>query len=1052
MTGDRGSSSRIFTVSPSVPFLKTLAASLVTGNLVPGFCPKDNPLLLSEATLYLPTRRAARLLPEIFQELFDGRPVLLPRILPIGDVEEDELLLKSDLDANALPPAMPAMERHLALTRLVLAWKGALRREVLDLHMDEPLGVPASAADAAWLAGDLATLMDEIETEEADWSELASLVPEDYARYWQITLDFLSIVQQGWPAYLSERGRMDAKARRSALIRQAAEQMRSHPPRGPVIVAGVTGSVPATAELLKAVADLPQGVLVLPGLDLHLDRASWEALGSARGPAKAQMLKSHRVEGVPAHPQYGLKQLLDRLGLTRSDVADLAPETDVALSDRQVLVSEALRPAETSDGWMGFLEGFPEEQRARALESVEILVARNEADEALSAAIALREALDRGETAAFVSPDRLLARRVAVELSRWKIQVDDSAGRPLDQTPPAILANLSAQLAANGCEPIDLLALLKHPLCRLGLAVKDVRSAARALERGVLRGPRAKAGTEGLRDAVLASRELQAGSARVSRWQKVHDEDWDAILGLVDRLSHALEPLELLQEEPDELPVTQLAKAQVEALHRISRDEHGSDDELYSGETGDALASFYASLLEADPAGLMIKASDWASVQPALMSNSSVRRRLPGDPRIQILGPMEARLQSPDLIILAGLNEGVWPQRTRNDPWLNRPMKQDIGLEPPERRLGAAAHDFAQGLGAKRVILSRSARADGAPTVMSRWLQRLMTLAGPQVSTTMMARGARYSDYAGRLDQATGPVTLAQRPNPKPPLEARPKRLSVTEIERLVRDPYAIHARRILGLEPVAPIGGEPGAAEKGTIIHDALAEFLGAWKGPFDQLAVDGLIAVGEQSFAALDAFPAVRALWWPRFLRIAEAFVGFEAKRSERIDKRYLEIGGGLELALPGLEFKLTGRADRIDLMQDGSIAIVDYKTGQAPSMKQVQTLLSPQMPLEAAMVTRGGFDGVPSTYPISELLYVQLKGGSEPLLEVPRTPKDMDLGELADEAYSKLESLIAHYGQVDNGYLSRARVMMEGAVNGDYDHLARVQEWSVGGGGDE
>ncbi|MFD1697226.1 double-strand break repair protein AddB [Roseibium aestuarii] len=1051
MADERKSGSRLLSIPPSVPFLRTFATRLVEGDLVPGFCPRTNPLELSRATLYLPTRRAARLLPEIFQELFGGKPVLLPRILPIGDVEEDELTLRADAsaDGNALAPAMPSMERHLALTRLVLAWKGALRREVLDLKSDEPLGVPASAADAAWLAGDLAALMDEIETEEADWSDLASLVPEDHARYWQITLDFLAIVQQGWPAYLVERGMMDAKARRSALIRQAAEQLERTPPSGPVIVAGVTGSVPATARFLKAVAGLPQGVIVLPGLDRHLDAASWQALGGSRTPARAT---GKRDSSVPAHPQYGLKQLLDRLEVDREDVADLGAAPVAALADRDILVSEAMRPAETSDGWMTFLGAFHVTRRSAALADVELVVARNEAEEALAAAIALREAVERGETAAFVSPDRLLSRRVAVELARWKIQVDDSAGRPLDQTPPAILANLAARLASNGCDPIDLLSLLKHPLCRLGLSLKDVRSAARALERGVLRGPRARPGTSGLREAVLASRELQASSARVARWQKIHDDDWDVLLDLVARLAHALAPLEDLQGDDVLLSVTRLAEAQVEMLTRVARDETGSDAELYTGETGDALAAFYASLLEADPAGLEIKASDWASVQPALMASVSVRRRLPGDPRVQILGPMEARLQAPDLMILAGLNEGVWPQRTRNDPWLNRPMKQDIGLEPPERRLGAAAHDFAQGLGARRVILSRSARADGAPTVMSRWLQRLLTLSGPEVADEMTARGARHLALAARLDQPAGGVRAAERPNPKPPLAARPKRLSVTEIERLVRDPYAIHARHVLRLEPVDPIGGEPGAAEKGTIIHDALAEFLQGWTGPFDAAALARLVEVGERHFATLDAFPAIRALWWPRFLRIAEAFIAFEGRRSGRLDKRYLEISGGLELALPGVEFRLTGRADRIDLLNDGTISVLDYKTGQAPSMKQVETLLAPQLPLEAAMIARGGFDGVPSTLPISELLYVQLKGGSDPLLEVPRTPKDKDLGELADEAYARLEALVAHYANEDNGYLSRARVMMEGNVGGAYDHLARVQEWSVGEGGEE
>ncbi|MEP0585138.1 MAG: double-strand break repair protein AddB [Roseibium sp.] len=1043
----------IYTVPPSVPFLKTLARRLVDGTLCPGFRPLDDPLLLSTATLYLPTRRAARLLPEIFQELFGGRPVLLPTIRPVGDVDEDDQLLRSQIDAEPLPPAMPLLERHLAMTRLVMAWKAALRHEVLHLRLDEPLGVPASAADAAWLAGDLLTLMDEIETEEADWSELKGLVPADHARYWQITLDFLKIVQQAWPAHLAEQGKIDPKERRSLLIRREAERLAAQPPKGPVIVAGTTGSVPATAALLKVVASLERGVIVLPGLDLGMDERSWVALGGRDAkPVKPAAGPWDAAQSVPGHPQYGLKRLLEDLKIVRSDVRELEAASSDALADRERIVSEALRPADTSDGWMSFLEAFEEPRRAAALEDVGLITAANEAEEALAVAVALREALERGETAALVSPDRLLARRVANELARWHIEADDSAGRPLDQTPPAILASLAASLALDGCDPIDLLSLLKHPLARLGLPVKDIRATARALERGVLRGPRARQGTGGLREAVLASREAAETGRTPPRWKKVHDADWDAILDLVDRLTHALEPLESLSESAEEVPVTDLARAHADVLHRIGVDEHGSDAELYSGETGDALALFLTGLLEADASGFAVAPREWSSLFAALLSRSSVRRKLPGDPRIQILGPMEARLQSPDLIILGGLNEGVWPQRTRNDPWLNRPMKADLGLDPPERRIGAAAHDFAQGLGAGRVLLSRTARADGAPTVASRWLQRLLTLAGPDITDEMGERGDHYRILAGMLDRTEGAVRSVVRPEPKPPVPARPRSLSITEIERLVRDPYSIFARHVLDLQPVDPIGGVPGAADKGNIIHDALAEFLEGWSGPYDDAAVARLILVGEKHFASLDAFPAVRALWWPRFKRIARGFVAFEAARADKVEKRFLEISGGVELVLPGLEFRLKGRADRIDLMTDGTIAVIDYKTGQVPSLKQVEALLAPQMPLEAAMIRRLGFQDIPATLPVSDLLYVQLKGGSEPVIPQPRNPKDTDLGDLAEDAWQRLEQLIAHYGIEDNGYLSRARVMMEGRTDGPYDHLARVQEWSVGGEGEE
>jgi len=1041
---------RLFSIPAHEPFMETLAKALCDGTLIEGFRPLDDPLLLSSVTLYLPTRRSARALPEVFQEIFGGRPVLLPDIRPIGDVDEDGLVLGA-ADAEPLPPSMAPLERQLAMTRLVLAWKGALRRDVLAMGSDEPFGVPASAADAAWLAGDLLSLMDEVATEEADWSGLAGLVPEDHARYWQITLDFLNIVREAWPAFLKDRGQMDAKARRSALIRRQAQQLAENPPNGPVIVAGATGSVPATAELLKTVAGLPKGAIVLPGLDFHLDDASWALLGETASPKSTKPASVFQGGSVVGHPQYGLNQLLRHLNTGRDGVRPLGRSSEAPeLTAREKLVSEAMRPADTSDQWPEYLAGTPETTRAAALGDVGLIIARNEVEEALAVAVALREAVERGEMAALVSPDRMLARRVIGELARWNIAVDDSAGRPLDQTAPAILAGLGAKLALGGCDPIDLLSLLKHPLARLGLPVKDIRAAARVLERGVLRGPRPRPGTAGLMAALEASRRA-AEIDHTPRWKKVHEGDWDVAADLVTRLAKALRPLEELAET-GEHPVEELVECHIKVINELGVDENGQVTELYAQEAGEALAATLLGLTNATGTGLTLKAEDWPSVFSALIAGEAVRSRLPGDPRVQILGPMEARLQRPDLVVLGGLNEGVWPQRTRNDPWLNRPMKRDIGLDPPERRIGAAAHDFTQGLGANRVLLARAARADGAPTVASRWLQRVLTLAGPCVEAAMAARGAAYIRLAGCLDRPDGPVKAARRPDPKPPVVARPKGLSITEIEKLVRDPYAIFARHVLGLQEVDPIGGEPGAADKGTIIHDALAEFLETWKGEFDQAAVEELIRIGETHFEGLEAFPAIRALWWPRFESVASAFVAYERQRAPILQKRHLEISGGVDLAIPGVEFRLRGRADRIDVLADGTLSVIDYKTGQVPTKKQVEALLAPQMPLEAAMIERGGFSDLPVGLTVSDLLYIQLKGGREALKAEPRNPKDAALADLIHDAWQRLEQLAAAYANPEKGYLSRARVMLERQHGGPYDHLARVQEWSVGAGDDE
>jgi ATP-dependent helicase/nuclease subunit B len=1033
-------SPNVFTLPPSTPFLPALVDALLEGRLIEGFAPHEDPLALAGVTLYVPTRRAARSLPTLLQKRLGGRAALLPVIRPLGDVEEDALLLGSGPAVDGLPPALPEMERRMAMTRLVDAWEGALRRDVLGLPPGAVLRAPASAADAAWLAGDLIALMDEVETEEISWAGLAQLVPEDFARYWQITLDFLKIAMEHWPAYLEGRGAMDPKARRSALIRREAARLRADPPKGPVIVAGTTGSIPATADLLAAVAALPQGAIVLPGFDQGLDQRARNAILAAGGET-----------GTPSHPQHGMLRLLAALGCAPEDVRELVTGGDPALALRDRLVGEALRPAETTDEWPLVAIRYPQADRLAAFADVGLLAARNEADEALCVAVALRRAVEQEKTAALVTPDRTLARRVAVELARWGIQADDSAGRPLDQTAPGVLARLAADLALGGLEPVALLALLKHPLARLGLPAKEIRAAARALERAVLRGPRARAGSEGLLRAVAAARDIAVSeeAGPMPRWKEIHADDWEAVLDLVARLGEALKPLEELGEAEGAIEVTALVAAHEAVLVALARDETGEAPELYAGEAGEGLAAAFAEMFAADPAGLCVPARDWPAVFQALVSGINIRRRLPGDPRIAILGPMEARLQAYDVMVLGGLNEGTWPQSTRNDPWLSRPMKGGLGLDPPERRIGGAAHDFTQGLGAREVILSRAERADGAPTVPSRWLLRLTTLLGKDVTQAMTARGDALKALTAMLD-VTGPPKPAERPEPKPPVAARPPRISVTEVETLIRDPYAVYARRVLGLDPVDPIGGDPGAAEKGTIIHDCLAEFLAGWTGPFDEAAHDHLVEIGRRRFAPLEAFPAIRAVWWLRFVRIADAFVRFEAERAKQVDERYLEIAGALEIDLaPGRRITLSGRADRIDRMQDGTLSIVDYKTGRMPSIGQVAALLAPQLPLEAAMAKEGGFAEVGSGLPVSELLYLRLSGGRDPIEEGARGPaKGVTLEDFADEALARTRALLAVYENPERGYLSRARVMTEGDMNGRYDHLARVREWALGG----
>ena len=1025
---------RVFTIPAGVPFLPTLADTLLAGDLVP--IPTDDPLGLAAVTILLPTRRSVRALSDLLVERLGRDAAILPTIRPIGDIDEDDHLLDPSAslaaDPMVLPLAITPLARRLALTRLTLAWAKALRSHPLGLTADEPLLIPASAADAARLAGDLARLIDDMKTAGVPGDALATLAPDDHAEYFQFTLQFLKIVTQHWPAHLLERGMVDPAVRRDQLIRAAAERVR-----GPIVAAGSTGSIPATAMLLKAIARLPDGAVVLPGLDQYLDAAGWNAIGDPDA-AKA---------ATYGHPQFGLKQLIGEIGIAREEVMPLGAAR-ASTAARSRLLSEAIRPAETLDAWAGVRAD------TEALAGADLLVARNEQEEATAIALAIREAMETpGTTAALVTPDRTLARRVAAELGRWGLAIDDSAGARLDQEPHGILVRLVAEAAASDGDPVKLLALLKHPFAAFGMAKPICRQAARNLELALFRGHRVPGGVGKLAGSLAEARESTKTDRHVSAGRRrLSESDWHLAAMLVERIVASLGPLEAACRS--EMTVSAAAELLGYALANAAADEHGNADALHEGAGGQALATLLGAIeTDSEAKSLPLAPGDLPFFLAALLTDVTVQRPIGADPRIHIWGALEARLQSVDLLILGGLDEGVWPTETRTDPWLSRAMRTAIGLAPPERRLGLAAHDFFQGLAALRVIVTRAEKRGGSPTVESRWLQRLRALVGKDEAEALVRRGDRLIDLARAIDQPKA-IKPTMRPAPTPAVEFRPRRLSVTEIEKLIRDPYAIYARRILKLEPLEPLGRAPDAALRGTLMHDALGRFASEWTGAYDAAALERLVAIGQEVLGAIRDFPDTYAVWSLRFADIARWFAAWEASRAERVVHRGAELAGVLRIDAPAGPFDLHGRADRIDLLADGSVAIYDFKTGTPQTDRTVFAGLTPQMTLEAAMARAGAFDaelakrGQPALEgrSVSDLAWLAVgkAGRGDPY--VSAVLKDQIADELAASAHDLLKGLIATFDAAEHPYRSRTRPMMERDRFGDYDHLARVREWAL------
>jgi ATP-dependent helicase/nuclease subunit B len=1043
MAGKTGS---VFSIPPGLPFLDTLVAALLEGRLGFDVDPAGDPFALADITLYLPTRRAVRAVRTSFLNAL-GRPVLLPQIRALGDVDEDGLALEQalfGLGLPDLPPAVPAAHRQLALTSLVLPWSAAAVRAEAD-PPDEPLLVPASPADAARLADRLGRLIDEVHTAGVNWDALAGLVDKDLAQYWEITREFLEIATAAWPAHLAERGLIDPAARRDALIRAEAVRLGSAGSDGPVIAAGSTGSVPATADLLAAIAGLSNGAVVLPGLDTDLDDDAWSAVDCDDEPARL------------GHPQYGLKRLLAHLQANREDIAIIGAPPP-ALATRAEIVSQAMRPADMTDAWtehgLAEISGFDD-----ALAGVTLIEAANEREEALAIALVLRETLEAPDrTAALITPDRALARRVAVELRRWGIAIDDSGGVPLNRTPHGVLARLVAEAAFSGLDALTILALLKHPLTALGTEPAAIRRAARALERAVFRGPKirpgAGTGITALR-TVLENRrrEVAAGDRTTVAATDLTPDEFNAAAALLDTLETALAPLNIIAvHEPGAVPLSDLVAAHLASLQAVTKGSGSADEPaMAQSDAGTMLAAMMAEFVDSVALGPDIRPSDYPGLFSSIAGGQTFRSGRATDPRIHIWGALEARLQHVDVAILGGLNEGSWPAPAETDPFLSRSMRTALGLDPPEGRIGQSAHDFAQGLGLPVVWLSRANRQDGEPRTASRWLQRLIAYIGEDEAKALKARGQDMLVMARDLDMPPGNPQPAERPRPAPPLPARPNRLSVTRIETLIRDPYAIYAENVLGLRPIEDIAAMPGPAERGTVFHDALERFIAERpEGPFDAVALERLLAIGAGRFADFADTPEIQALWWPRFERMARWFVTTEEDRTD-IEDRMVERNGAMAI---GDDFTLTVRADRIDRLTGGRLGIVDYKTGAPPSARQVLSI-SPQLLLEAVIVLAGGFSDMPDG-DIARLDYYRVSGadaGGEinsvgtRKANAKKGEPEITLPQAIDLTRARVTSLIAAYRDSDRPYLSRARPVALSRFVGDYDHLARVGEWSIG-----
>lgn len=993
MPGDsdifEGAGPRVFSIPAGAAFLNDLAAGIIRSAAARGF-------ELPDVTIYLPTRRGVRALSDAFLEISDARAVLTPRIRALGDVDEDEFVLfdGNTEDEASLPPAISSEQRRLTLARIIA------ERDKIYFDGQRRWAGAISAAD------ELGKLLDSLYAEEIPPERLDDIVPDGLARHWRESLEFLSIVTREWPSILEAQGLMDPAARRAALIDLQAQRWRDHPPQKPVIIAGTTGSAPAVARLMGVVSRAPLGAVVLPGLDLEAPSDVWEAIDEP-------------------HPQSGLKALIETLEIARESVRAWPASGAQAKNWRAELVTVALRPAGASDGWRDWAEEAKAAKSsiADAVKDLSLVEARDEEREATIIALKLREAIETpGRTAMLVTPDRDLSRRVALKMRRWNVTVDDSAGAPFANTPCGTFLRLTAHWLGAVSDPVRLMAMIDHPLFGGGFSPERLarirRKADRAL-RGLAPGP----GVAGLK--------------RKFEMMGALDDDTQAFLSTLE---------EAVSRWPGEdAPFKKRLGAHLQITEMLcaTADEAG-DERLWRGDDGEVGAALLAQL---DPALALIvhdRSEEYADIFTRLIAGGIVRRRAPAHSRISILGPLEARMQSADVVILGGLNEGVWPRDAVTDPFLSRPMRRELGLPSPERRIGLAAHDFAQLTSAGEVFLTRSTRAAGKPTKPSRWVVRLRNILEGAGALSSVDVTRRWEGLADLLDKPQ-PAPPARAPFPTPPLAARPKRLSVTKVETLLRDPYAIYASMILGLAALDKLGEEFGPRYAGNLFHKILErltreQLSGEVNDP--QTRLQELFDECAGDYGLDDAHLRFRR-------RQIEA--AFE-RLAEWIDARgrlgapmVIEGKGKWNFKIDGEEFTLTARADRIDKLTAGGAYIIDYKTGAPPSLKQLPTF-SPQLPLTALIVEEGGFEEIGKSS-VAGLEFLRVIGGrSDKDRIVSLTGKEA--GELIAETRDGLILILRHFAKSTSGYPSQPRPQYANRF-GDYDHLARRRERETHGG---
>lgn len=969
----------VYNIPYSCPFVDTLVQKISKEF-------EHNKEELADVIFLMPNRRTCVSLREAFIRYNGKKPVMLPKIIPVGDLEEKDIFLlgaKNDDIMDSLLPAINDYERLFLFAKLIVS-------------KPADYGVPEmSFAQALSLAKDLALLIDVSYNENLSFDELKNIVPEQFSAHWQQTLEFLKIITENWPKILKERNVTDSAYSKNMLIELRASLWQQTKTKQKIIAAGITAGYKSFRKLIKTVSELENGEVALCGLDKSLSDDEWKLIG-------------------PTHPQYELKELLDYLQIDRLNVTDYVKPVK---PQREHFVSEVMLPAKATSKWQNL---YTKSHNFEAIDGISFIECADDRQEALSVALILREALNTpSKTAALVTTDRNLARRTATELERWGIKIDDSAGKPLHLTPVGIFLRLILDVVKTDFSLLSVLSLVKNPFVKMSLEPTGLLKIVRNWEYKV-------------RKPVFSEQSKQIPE-ELSLW--------------ILNLKEILRPLYEMFQQP-EISLSDLMRTHLEIAEVLCSDEQNNGEQyLWKGDDGKSAAELFGTLLQqTDMAGNIVP-EEYLNVFTLLLSTKNVRYNYGTHPRLKILGPIEARFNRYDTIVIGAVNEGFWPEFPKSDPWLSRPMKNSLNMSLPDKEIGIAGFDLCQLMCADNVFITRANRSNSSPTNKSRWLLRMETVLRACKIEPSLLQDKRILQMAELMDKPEK-MQKVRPPAPTPPVNARPRILSASAIETLMRDPYEIYAKYILKLKPLDDLETSLNASDYGNLVHKILEIFTTKFPDILPDKAYEELIKIAMEEFAKTNADSQIKAFWWPLLEKTIKWIIQTEAEYRKNITRTYAEVQGNMQIKAPAGDFTITARADRIDITTDGKINIIDYKTGTPRTKDEVNAGYAPQLPIEGLIASKGGFyketDGIKFNIPalnVNELSYWKL---GDKLISYAVKDEEHKLN-LIEKTEDNLQKLISIFDFETTSYMARPNPKHLPKYS-DYEHLARVKEWSV------